>query len=176
MKKKIALVLSGGGAKGAFQVGAEKYAREVKGYHWDIIAGVSVGALNGTMLAMGKYARLEELWDTISLQKVSRGSLNAWTMLKLLFGKSSVSSNAPLWNIINTEIEPHKIHLDLRIGSVSLRTGQYLMFKPTDPDFKKAILASAAKPLIWSPVAVGRSHPDMVDGGVWTISPLGGCA
>lgn len=29
---KIALVLSGGGAKGAFQFMAEKYAREVKGY------------------------------------------------------------------------------------------------------------------------------------------------
>ena len=46
MDKKIALVLSGGGAKGAFQFMAEKYAREVKGYHWDVIAGVSVGALN----------------------------------------------------------------------------------------------------------------------------------
>jgi len=30
MTKKIALILSGGGAKGAFQCGAEKYAREVK--------------------------------------------------------------------------------------------------------------------------------------------------
>ena len=48
--KKIALILSGGGARGAFQVGAETYARDVKGYHWDIIAGVSVGALNGAML------------------------------------------------------------------------------------------------------------------------------
>ena len=47
---KVALVLSGGGAKGAFQFTAEKYAREVKGYHWDVIAGVSVGALNGSML------------------------------------------------------------------------------------------------------------------------------
>ena len=62
---KIALVLSGGGAKGAFQFMAEKYAREVKGYRWSIIAGVSVGALNGTMLAMEKYQRLEEIWRTI---------------------------------------------------------------------------------------------------------------
>ena len=53
-----ALVLSGGGAKGAFQFAAEKYAREVKGYQWDIIAGVSVGALNGSLIAMKKYARL----------------------------------------------------------------------------------------------------------------------
>ena len=60
---KHALVLSGGGAKGAFQFMAEKYAREVKGYHWDVIAGVSVGALNGTMLAMEKYDRIEEIWD-----------------------------------------------------------------------------------------------------------------
>ena len=47
---KVALVLSGGGAKGAFQLTAEKYAREVKGYRWDVIAGDSVGALNGSML------------------------------------------------------------------------------------------------------------------------------
>ena len=52
MAKKTALVLSGGGSKGAFQFMAEKYAREVKGYQWDIIAGVSVGALNGMLLAM----------------------------------------------------------------------------------------------------------------------------
>ena len=49
---KTALVLSGGGAKGAFQFMAEKYAREVKGYKWDIIAGVSVGALNSTFIAI----------------------------------------------------------------------------------------------------------------------------
>ena len=47
---KVALVLGGGGAKGAFQVAAEKYAREVKGYNWSVISGVSVGALNGTIL------------------------------------------------------------------------------------------------------------------------------
>jgi NTE family protein len=67
---KVALVLSGGGAKGAFQAAAERYAREEKGYNWDIIAGVSVGALNGGMLAMKKYARVQELWETISNGKV----------------------------------------------------------------------------------------------------------
>ena len=69
MTKKTALVISGGGAKGAFQMMAEKYAREQKGYRWDIIAGVSVGALNGMMLAMQKYARLEELWRNLTRKK-----------------------------------------------------------------------------------------------------------
>ena len=53
MPKRTALILSGGGAKGAFQCGAEKYAREAKGYSWDIIAGVSAGAVNGVILAIG---------------------------------------------------------------------------------------------------------------------------
>jgi hypothetical protein len=35
--KKIALILSDGDARGAFQCRAERYVREVKGYHWDII-------------------------------------------------------------------------------------------------------------------------------------------
>ena len=97
MAKKTALVLSGGGAKGAFQMMAEKYAREQKGYQWDIIAGVSVGALNGMMLAMEKYARLEELWWNITREQVMTGRLNFWTAFRIAFGAKSVYSNAPLW-------------------------------------------------------------------------------
>ncbi len=171
--KKTALVLSGGGAKGAFQVGAEKYAREKKGYSWSLIAGVSVGALNGALLGMKKYERLEQIWNTIHTKDISAGSLNLWTVVQLLFGKTAVYDETPLWNIIDAEIDPKKITVDLRIGAVSLRTGQYTIFKPSDPGFKKAILASAAKPIVWKPVTVSRAYPDMIDGGMRTMSPLG---
>lgn len=170
---KTALVLSGGGAKGAFQFGAEQYAREVKGYHWDIIAGVSVGALNGTMLAMEKYERLEEVWKTITADQVYTGGLNFWSILKLLLGAKSIYGNKPLWEMIEREVEPEKIDIDLRIGVVSLRTGQYIRFRPGDPGFKKAVLASTAIPLIWTPVDISPEQPDMVDGGVRNYSPLG---
>lgn len=170
---KVALVLSGGGAKGAFQFMAEKYAREVKGYHWDIIAGVSVGALNGTMLAMEKYERLEEVWKTITADQVYTGGLNFWSILKLLLGAKSIYGNKPLWEMIEREVEPEKIDIDLRIGVVSLRTGQYIRFRPGDPGFKKAVLASTAIPLIWTPVDISPEQPDMVDGGVRNYSPLG---
>src|SRR5512143_1220139 len=96
MAKKTALVLSGGGAKGAFQVGAEKYAREVKGYRWDVIAGVSVGALNGAMLAMGKYQRLFDIWNTISNDRVYTGGFNLLSIIKLIFGAKSFYGNEPL--------------------------------------------------------------------------------
>jgi NTE family protein len=170
---RTALVLSGGGAKGAFQFAAEKYAREVKGYRWDIISGVSVGALNGAMLAMGKYARLQEIWQHISNDQVYTGKLNAWAILRLLFGAKSIYGNAPLWQMIEREVELDQIEVDLRIGTVSLRTGEYVLFRPSDPSFKRALLASTAIPIIWAPVHVSDSYVDMVDGGVRNISPLG---
>lgn len=59
-----ALVLSGGGAKGSFEVGA---VRELylKGHQFDIICGCSVGALNAVKLADGSrrsIVELERLW------------------------------------------------------------------------------------------------------------------
>jgi NTE family protein len=170
---KVALVLSGGGAKGAFQFAAEKYAREEKGYKWDVIAGVSVGALNGVMLAMEKYQCLEELWKTITRDQVMTGKLNSWAILKMIFGAKSMCGHEPLRRLIHEEVEPEKIAVDLRVGAVSLQTGKYQPFKPTDPGFKEAVLASTAIPIVWPPVDVPPEYPNMVDGGVRNVSPLG---
>jgi len=173
VNKKIALVLSGGGAKGAFQFMAEKYAREIKGYDWDIISGVSVGALNATMLAMGKYKRLEEIWYSISNEQVYTGKLNLWAFIKIAFGAKSIYGNEPLWKLLQQEYEPDKVKVDLRIGAVSLGSGEYITFKPSDNGFLRAVLASTAIPVVWEPVYVTDRYPDMVDGGVRNISPLG---
>jgi len=173
VSKKVALVLSGGGGKGAFQMMAEKYAREVMGYRWDIIAGVSVGALNATMLAMEKYQRLEELWQNISNDKVYRGKLNLLALLKIGLGAKSVFDNSPLMNLLSQEFEPEKFSVDLRIGTVSLTSGEYISFKPGDSGFERAVLASTAIPVVWEPVYISDEYPDMVDGGVRNVSPLG---
>jgi len=173
MAKKVALVLSGGGAKGAFQCGAEKYAREVKGYQWDIIAGVSVGALNGVMLAMKKYARLFEIWNTISNDQVYTGGFNLVSILKILFGAKSFYGNDPLKKLLLQELEPDKIQADLRIGAVSLVSGEYVEFRGADPNLGEAILASTVMPIIWTPVEVSSQYRSMVDGGVRNISPIG---
>lgn len=170
---KTALVLSGGGAKGAFQVGAEKYLREEKGYQWDIIAGVSVGALNGAMLAMGKHERLETIWRTISNEKVYKRRFNAITAVMLFFGVNSIYSNDPLARIIEEEVEPDKIVKDLRIGTVSLRTGRYTVYKGDNPEIRKAILASTVVPVLWPPQLISRECQMMVDGSLRRFSPIG---
>lgn len=171
--KKTALILSGGGAKGAFQCGAEQYAREALGYHWDILAGVSVGALNAVMLAMGKGPRMAEIWNTITPDKVYTGGFNLWSILRILFGAKSFYGNAPLQRMLHQEFEPEKLQGELRIGAVSLLTGEYVQFTGQDPDLEKAILASTVMPIIWTPVDVSPRFPVMVDGGVRNISPIG---
>lgn len=173
MPKKTALILSGGGAKGAFQAAAEKYAREVKGYTWDIIAGVSVGALNGTMLAMGKYQRLWEVWNSISNDQVYTGGFNLWSLIKVAFGAKSFYGNDPLWRMLQTELNPALIQADLRVGSVSLVSGEYVQFTKTEPQLAKAVLASTVMPIIWTPVDISDAYRSMVDGGVRNITPIG---
>jgi NTE family protein len=173
MAKRTALILSGGGAKGAFQCGAEKYAREAKGYTWDIIAGVSVGALNGVMLAMEKYQRLFEIWNTISDDKVYTGGFNLISAIKILFGAKSFYGNVPLQKLLAQEFEPDLIKTDIRIGAVSLISGEYVEFRREFPDFLKAVLASTVMPIVWTPVEVSPDHRDMVDGGVRNITPIG---
>ena len=173
MSRKTALILSGGGAKGAFEAAAEKYAREEKGYHWDIIAGVSVGALNGAMLAMEKYARLWEIWNTVSDDQIFTGGFNLWSIIKIALGAKSFYGNEPLWKTLQKEMEPDKVNADLRIGSVSLVTGEYVQFTKTEPQLAKAILASTVMPVIWTPVDISSTYQSMVDGGVRNISPVG---
>jgi NTE family protein len=171
--RKIALILSGGGARGAFQVGAEKYAREVKGYHWDIIAGVSVGAMNGAMLAMHRFTRLMELWDSISGSQVYTGGFNLVSLVKLMFGAKSFYGNAPLQKLMQHEFEAGRVIDDLHVGAVSLISGEYVQFTKESLELAKAILASASIPVVWPPVDISPDRTAMVDGGVRNISPVG---
>lgn len=187
---KVALVLSGGGAKGAFQFGAIKYIEEgikkkYSNFQYKIIAGVSVGALNAVMLAMDKFNDLEEIWNTISADQVYQGSLNWTAAIKIIFGARSIMSNKPLAEKLSKIISLKDVktdRYDLRIGVVSLISGDYKAFSPldfdNDEDFRSAILASTAIPVIWEPVEKIRLKNNLyfeeaVDGGIRNVSPLG---
>ncbi|MBO1304853.1 patatin-like phospholipase family protein [Enterococcus sp. 669A] len=64
-----ALVLGGGGARGAYQIGVWKAMLENKlPFQW--VAGCSVGALNGALIAQGDLKAAETLWQEISTDKV----------------------------------------------------------------------------------------------------------
>jgi NTE family protein len=125
------------------------------------------------MLAMEKYERLYQVWNTISNDGVYTGGFNLWSTIKLLFGAKSFYGNEPLYRLLKQELEPQKIKADLRIGAVSLITGEYVEFKKDEPRFAEAVLASTVMPVIWTPVDISETYRSMVDGGVRNITPIG---
>jgi NTE family protein len=89
-KPKTALVLPGGGARGAFQVGVLKAIAELvpKGTPnpFDVISGTSAGAVNSVVLASKAQrfrvavAELDRVWRNFRCEQVFR--TDNWTMLK----------------------------------------------------------------------------------------------
>lgn len=61
----LGLALEGGGAKGAYEIGAYRALTEL-GYRFDVICGVSIGAINAALLAQGDCERAAEFWETMS--------------------------------------------------------------------------------------------------------------
>ncbi|MBR8829863.1 MAG: hypothetical protein N5P05_000596 [Chroococcopsis gigantea SAG 12.99] len=81
VQPSIGLVLAGGGAKGAYQAGALKYLAEI-GFQPRIIAGTSIGALNGAVLASNSsFPRgvdlLNQLWDELGKAQILKPNAGA---------------------------------------------------------------------------------------------------
>src|SRR5271168_3355422 len=68
-RPRRALVLPGGGGRGAYQVGVAKALAE-KNIEFDFSIGTSIGGLNATLIAQGSLARLEELWCSIRARDI----------------------------------------------------------------------------------------------------------
>lgn len=64
---KRAIVLSGGGTKGAYELGAWRALRE-SGVEYDIVTGTSIGSINGALMVVGDFARCEEMWANLKME------------------------------------------------------------------------------------------------------------
>ena len=65
-----ALVLSGGGAQGAYEAGVAHALMQRESF--DLLCGVSIGAINASVLSMGEPGAIEYLWRTAFPAKASR--------------------------------------------------------------------------------------------------------
>lgn len=183
---KRALVLSGGGARGAFQVGMLRELIVSQGLDFHVLRGVSVGALNAAFLAQAgagaqsqrnlaaQVEKLERLWrDEI------RGNRSVYAtragFAGLLAGKDSLYSLKPLRRLIDQHISVADLRAsqrDFAVGTVSLVTGEYEEHEPTAPDFIERFVASASIPVVFPFVDLPAARDVLVDGGVRNITPL----
>lgn len=164
------LVLSGGGTKGAFQVGAEEVLREEGGLQWERIFGVSVGALNGLLLAQHAYEQLREVWRTIRQQDVYHNvswPVIAWRLA--VRHKAGIYDASPLRKTIEKYGVGRPFRVPLHVGRVSLVSGAYEQVTSAAPDILDAVWHSATMPVIWEPAGPRA----LVDGGLRNVTPLG---
>lgn len=169
-----ALVLSGGGAKGAFQVGAVQHLLGELRREYDIYTGISVGALNSAFLAMYRSgmeedaaAELAAVWSTVNDARIYRPR---YPVLGKTFSAafSALSSPAlydskPLQDLVHHLLVPGKVQASgkiLRVGAVSINTGEKRYWGEDSPDIAEAVIASSAFP--------GFFIPGYIDGDVWT--------
>ncbi len=175
-----ALVLSGGGAKGAYQAGAIKYLLGDRATHYDIVTGVSVGAINAAHLAqfsagneLDAARSLTDFWKSIDTPEVYRKWYRGALWLLPALWKPSVFDSSPLHAFLRKRLKPAAMRTSgkrLVVGAVSKSTGEYATWRETDPDVVDGVLASAAFPGFLTPV---RARGDVwTDGGSRDTTPL----
>ncbi|MBQ9181344.1 MAG: patatin-like phospholipase family protein [Bacilli bacterium] len=66
---KVAIVLSGGGSRGAYQIGVWKALKKLR-IKYNIVTGTSVGALNGVLMTQKNYKKAYKLWSNMNFNVV----------------------------------------------------------------------------------------------------------
>ena len=173
-----ALVLSGGGAKGAYQVGALKRLMAEHLHDYKILCGVSVGALNVAALSMvphgnprEAWAKLSSFWSGLDTSKVYKKRI-----LGIASGlwNDSIYDSTPLIERVRRELDVRAIAASgrmLRVGAVCLETGEYRTATENEQGLADWVLASSSFPCFLKPMRIeGRMWSD---GGLRNVTPLG---
>lgn len=175
-----ALVLSGGGSKGAWQLGIlKKWMKEQK-RDYQILAGVSVGALTVAGLAQFPLGQPEEAIDNVIklwLEKVeTKNVYRRWYPFGRLHALwlKSVYDSQPLIDLVHQNFSHQKVlesGKQVAVGAVCLNDGEHRYVRESDPHFVDWVLASSSFPIFLKPVEIeGRLWSD---GGIKSVTPLG---
>ena len=178
---KRAFVLSGGGPRGAMQVGALRALWEA-GIQPDMIVGTSIGAINGAFLARFGFneeglARLEEVWDHAARGDFAPEDFKRAILRVLLPGFSGDG----FLEQARAFYSRHGITPDLTFGDLSgvefyviaadIRHHRRIIFGENPHDqVLDCMLASAAIPPWLPPLPIGDGI--MVDGGAVSDLPI----
>ena len=175
----IALVLSGGGAKGAYEAGVAAVFVE-RGLPIRLVAGSSAGALNAAMVAAGRIDRLEALWRGLSRGRVYSlrtrvlfaGLLPGWLTLLALDRAGSLFDPQPLRELIDASLDLDRVRASpvrLLVITSDLARREPRLFDNQSVT-REALMAAAAVPGAFPAVAVDGTL--LVDGGLTGRAPV----
>lgn len=190
LNKEYGIVLEGGGAKGAYQIGVWKAFLEC-GLKIRGVSGVSVGALNGALICMNNYEEAENLWKSLtysSIMKVNDEQMDKLMQRKFktvdLKGLTRDTTRllsdggidiGPLKNLIEEWVDEDKI----RNSDIEFVFGTFLVSKLKEVEItakeagntnlKEYLLASSSLPAFRNEKLHGMKY---LDGGMFNNVPV----
>lgn len=159
MKNKIGLVLGGGGAKGAYQIGVLRALKEYKLLkHVNCISATSIGALNSMKVLDNDIDGAIEIWSNVS--KDIALSKSSWTSK---IRTKSIFSREGFIKLANEKINFEKVSKS-KIECYIVATPLTKKIKDAPTEFKvngkskdeimSYLLASSAIPIVFEPVVI----------------------
>jgi NTE family protein len=178
----LALVLSGGGARGAYEVGVLRYVlgklapRLGDSARPRIFSGTSVGAINACAAAAHHdvpdfaIGRLAETWQQLGLDQIFRRGWGDLTgLLRWLLGSAraggprSLLDAAPLAELVRSVIPWRSLHqgiadrrvLGVTVSATDIETGHTVVFVESEAH---ALLVSRDRAVDWAAVRLTAQH------------------
>jgi NTE family protein len=181
-----AILLSGGGALGAFQAGVLASLQDAidagQLERPEHMVGISVGALNATQAAINHH---DWRWVANHWHKNVRQpediAIRKSTLTRILPGLirgrfDGLVDPSPLWRMIDRHVSYHDLRkspITPHAGAVNLDTGSLVYRTPHHQGYKQHLMASASIPAVFPPVIIDGEP--WVDGGVVEVAPATRC-
>ncbi|MBI3629495.1 MAG: patatin-like phospholipase family protein [Candidatus Rokubacteria bacterium] len=163
-----ALILCGGGSRGAVEVGLYRALVEL-GIRFDLIVGASVGAINGAAIAGGMSpGDLAAMWRALRARDVFR--VNRRLLTRLLWA-DSLYDHRPLRRFLEPRLPARTfaaLKTPLIVTATNFETGEPVTLR--QGDLIEAIMASVALPGLFPPQRIGGVQ--VVDGGLTANVPI----
>ncbi|MBF0232506.1 MAG: patatin-like phospholipase family protein [Desulfamplus sp.] len=170
---KRALILSGGGSRGSFQVGVWKYLQEI---NWspDMICGTSVGAINAVAIGCGlTVEQLSDIWTKSGRREIySLKLLDFVANIVLKKQLVPLMDTTPFKDMLQSLVDLGRLKkstIEIIISAVNLHTAIPEFFNQNEITIDH-IMASGAMPIIF-PSQMIDGVPYW-DGGIMADIPL----
>jgi len=192
MKKPVALVLGGGGGKGAYQIGTWRALKEygidqmIKG-----VAGTSVGALNAILFLQGSLNAAQQVWAAVDNDKILFLDKSRYiqALKKFQLGRlisDGVFSRQGLLALFDTYVDLTKVSTSkipvyitcTQVPKLSFKDFKLPELKPSyfkinglpSQDIRAVLLASSAIPVVFDSVEI--NGVEYLDGGLTDNLPI----
>ena len=185
--KNIGLVLCGGGAKGAYQVGVFKVLEELEiANEIKMISGSSIGALNGALYLMYSADEIDQIWQQCNWTAIFGVSKENIKKVNQIVHRVNTRQMSPFFGAINmvgvanqtglplqrkgfekvlrqylqpSIIQKQSIDLIVSCGKVNSKQLAYFNLNHQSPKKMQDILfATTAVPMLYNPVYIDNSY------------------